>query len=91
MKIKRQSPMTGKWHEADLPITEEEVCAYIEGELIQYAFPNANDEQREFIKTGYTPEDWARMWRKKIPASAKDYVQCDAPPVKKDTIHGWEK
>lgn len=33
MKIQRQSPASGKWHEADLPITDDEIIAYREGEF----------------------------------------------------------
>lgn len=88
MKIKRQSPMTKKWHETDLPITDEQIRSYLlDGVLIQYAFPNLNKEQREFLKTGYTPKDWAEIFDKKIPDSAKDYVECGEPHVEKFTIY----
>jgi hypothetical protein len=30
--------------------------------LIQDIFPGLTADQREFIKTGYTAEDWARMF-----------------------------
>lgn len=32
---------------------------WVNGELIQNAFPDLSDEEREFIKTGITPEEWA--------------------------------
>ena len=32
-----------------------------EGMLIQDAFPELNDDQREFIMTGVTPDEWAEI------------------------------
>jgi hypothetical protein len=47
----------------DLPISEAQIEIYTKGEiLIQDAFPNLTPDQREFFKTGYTPEDWARLF-----------------------------
>lgn len=62
MIIRKCSPLTRKINEMDLPITEEQVNRYMAGELVQNAFPNLNADQREFIKTGYTPEDWAKIF-----------------------------
>lgn len=46
----------------ELPITEEEFkwCATLwrHGTFIQDAFHMLSDDQREFIKTGITPEEW---------------------------------
>jgi len=44
----------------NLPVTQEEMndwnaCATM---LIQNAFPNLTDDQREFILTGSTKEEW---------------------------------
>lgn len=58
MIIRRKSPHTGKINEMDLPITIEQLSAYHDGEFVQRAFPQLTDEQREFILTGYTQEDW---------------------------------
>ena len=32
-----------------------------ERRLIQDIFPNLNDDEREFIMTGYTPADWRTL------------------------------
>lgn len=58
MIITRTSPFTGKKHEWDLPVTEEQISAWLAGTLIQNAMPQLTPEEREFIKTGLTPEDW---------------------------------
>jgi hypothetical protein len=65
MLVTRESIITGKVHELDLPITQAEALAYKQGKLIQDAFPNLTDAEREFIKTGITPEEWEAAFGKK--------------------------
>lgn len=66
MTIARKSPFTGKVSQMTLPISEEHFnsCAtsWQSGTLIQDAFPMLNPDQREFIKTGITPEEWNSMF-----------------------------
>ena len=42
----------------DLNITEDQLKAYNDGELIQRAFPNLNADEREFIMTGCPIGSW---------------------------------
>lgn len=59
MIITRTSLFTGKVHNLDLPVTESQLDAYYGGTmLIQNAFPNLNADEREFIMTGVTAEEW---------------------------------
>lgn len=59
MLIMRISPLTGEVHEMELDITPAGLELYEEfGVLLQDAFPNLTPAQREFIKTGITPEEW---------------------------------
>jgi len=58
MLITRTSSITGKVHQMEIPVTEEQMEAYNKGELLQRAFPNLTAEQREFIFSGITPEEW---------------------------------
>ena len=48
-----------------LDITQEQVKEWNapaqERRLIQDIFPNLNDDEREFIMTGYTPADWRNL------------------------------
>lgn len=62
MKIKRQSIFTGAIRTLDLPITEEQWERYKNGTLIQDAFPNLTTDQREFILSGVTKEEWDRVF-----------------------------
>ena len=59
--IARRSPMTGELNQMDLPVTSKQYKDWRGGMLIQNAMPNLTPEQREFIQTGLTPEDWKGM------------------------------
>ena len=58
MLIKKTSCISGIVRVMDLPITEIEWGRYTRGALIQDAFPLLTNDQREFILTGITPEEW---------------------------------
>jgi hypothetical protein len=58
MKITRTSIITAKVQTLDLPITDEQLRAYEQGALLQDAFPQLAPPEREFIKTGVTPDEW---------------------------------
>lgn len=58
MKVIRRSPFSHKVHEMDLPISERQLKKWQGGAMVQDAFPNLSDEEREFILTGVTPEEW---------------------------------
>ena len=66
MNVIRTSPMTGNVNVMDLPVTQEQLDEVArppkERRLIQEIFPNLTPAQREFIKTGYTEQDWELMF-----------------------------
>lgn len=62
MLVTRKSMVSGKERTLDLPITEEQIDLYNAGELIQRAFPNLSDDQREFILTGITADEWDEVF-----------------------------
>ena len=62
MIVTRKSPISGKIHSLDLDITEEQVAAWQAGAYIQNAFPNLSPDEREFLKTGITAEEWEAMF-----------------------------
>lgn len=63
MRIKRKSPFSGKVHEMDLPVTDEQLTRWAAGELAQRVWPNLSPGQREFIMTGITPEEWDETFK----------------------------
>lgn len=66
MIVRRYSPWQGREVEVDIPnLTEEELEAYEANPraiLIQNRFPHLTPAEREFIKTGYTDQDWKEMF-----------------------------
>jgi hypothetical protein len=61
MLIKRTSLISGITREMEMDITKEEFTRYINGVLLQDAFPHLTDSQREFFKTGITDEEWQTL------------------------------
>jgi hypothetical protein len=62
MLIIRTSIHSGITRSMDLPVTELQLDAYERGSLLQEAFPNLDADQREFIKTGITKEEWVEIY-----------------------------
>ena len=60
IQVTRKSAITRKINTMELPITQEHLDMYetVGDILIQDAFPNLNAEQREFILSGITPQEW---------------------------------
>ena len=62
MKFPRLSPISGKINVMDLDVTKDQFVAWEKGALIQDAFPNLTPDEREFLKTGITPDEWDVMF-----------------------------
>ena len=62
MIITRTSMTSGITRTRDLPVTEGQMEAYAQGELLQNAFPNLTPGDREFIKTGITQSEWVAIY-----------------------------
>lgn len=63
MIIERISPFTGEVRKKDLPITQEQLDSWRAGTVIQKAFPNLSDSEREFILTGLSDDEWDDMFK----------------------------
>lgn len=61
MRLQRRSLLTGVVHERDLPVTPEELQRWRQGELSQRVWPTLSAEDREFVMTGITAEEWATL------------------------------
>jgi hypothetical protein len=57
MQITRISIITGKANTMDLPVTPEQL-EQAKHQLIQHALAHLTPEQREFLLTGVTPQEW---------------------------------
>ena len=58
MIIEKTSPFSGNVNRMSIQVTQAQIDAWKGGELIQNAMPNVSADEREFIKTGITPEEW---------------------------------
>lgn len=70
MKLIRTSEATGVEHEREIPLIgrelQEGLHAMKYGALIQDAFPTLSDDDREFILTGITPEEWDSLFPEEV-------------------------
>ena len=62
MKIARTSMLTGKLHIREIPITMYQLEKWERGELIHKAMPNISADDREFIISGITPDEWDKTF-----------------------------
>jgi hypothetical protein len=58
MKITKTSPFSGKVHTLNILVTDEQINKWQRGMRIQDAMPTLSPDEREFIKTGITPQEW---------------------------------
>ena len=62
MLITKENMITGVAHTMELDVTPEQIKAWEDGMLIQDAMPNLSADEREFILTGMTAEDWNALF-----------------------------
>ena len=59
MIVTRRSMLSGEYHEMDLDVTEHDLFRWKqECLLVQDVFPHLSADEREFLMTGITPEEW---------------------------------
>lgn len=58
MQITKQSALTGIVHTMELDVTEEQLFLFERGVLAHRVFPHLSAEEREFLITGITPQEW---------------------------------
>jgi hypothetical protein len=63
MKVSKRSTLTGKVHEMDLPVTQQQLDDHANKKgLAQHIFSHLNPEEREFLMTGITPDEWKAVF-----------------------------
>ncbi len=63
MLIHKVSPISNKLNSMEIDVTCSQIYDWeVEGMLIQQAMPNLTADEREFIKTGITPQEWDDMF-----------------------------
>lgn len=67
MLIKRKSVISGVENTRDIPVNPEDMIAWEAGVgNIQDLMPYLNDDDREFILSGITPEEWDSAFSEEI-------------------------
>jgi len=66
MKITNTSGFTGKTHTREINCTQSQLAEYMQPDstrrLIQDIFPDISADDREFLMTGVTPEEWSAVF-----------------------------
>ena len=64
ISLTKKSPYSGKENTMVLDTTKEALDEYYNGSdrLVQVIFPNLTVDEREFVMTGYTAEDWDNIF-----------------------------
>jgi hypothetical protein len=62
MEITKTSTYSGITRTLTLDVTSAEIATWQAGELIQNAMPRLNADEREFIKTGITSQEWEDLF-----------------------------
>ena len=63
MIVTRKDPMTGNTRSMEIEITPEQMAAYEAGTVIQLAAPNLTPDEREFIITGFLPQEFDDLFK----------------------------
>ena len=56
--ITRKSMISGEINSMELDVTQAQLDRWQDGELIQDVFPHLSADEREFIKTAITSQEW---------------------------------
>lgn len=62
MIITRRNPFTSEMISREIDVTQHEYDNWLNGQLIQDAMPHLSADEREFIMTGITPEQWDKLF-----------------------------
>ena len=58
MMIAKTSSLSSKTHEMEIDVSDKQITLWMEGALIQDVMPNLTPEEREFLISGITPDEW---------------------------------
>jgi hypothetical protein len=65
MKIVRTSPFSGQVNEREINVTPTQLANWKNGTLIQNAMPHLTPDEREFLMTGITAEEWDETFKER--------------------------
>lgn len=59
--VRRTSQLTGITRDRFINVDPDQIVLFNRGALVQEAFPQLSAEEREFLLTGITGEEWDEM------------------------------
>lgn len=62
MLVTKKSQFSGNINSREINVTDEQIEDWKNGTLIQNAMPNLSADDREFLLTGTTPEEWKSIF-----------------------------
>ena len=62
MLVYRENIVTKRVNVMELPVTQEQLDAWLAGELIQDVMPDLDEDQREFLISGMMPGEFEAMF-----------------------------
>ena len=63
MLVTKKSLVSGNTSTMDIDVTDDQLARIERGvELIQNVVPHLTPDEREFLKSGITPEEWDEMF-----------------------------
>ena len=62
MLVRKVSILSGVERVREMDVTQEQLERWASGEKIQNVFPHLSTDDREFIMTGVTGEEWEEFW-----------------------------
>jgi len=65
MQVTKQSVLTGKTHTLEIDISEAQHKRWKGGEMIQDVCPHLSADDREYLISGATAEEWTQFFGKK--------------------------
>ena len=62
MQVTKRSMLSGKTHTLEIDITEAQWNRWKAGEMIQNVCPHLSSDDREFLISGSTKEEWSQFF-----------------------------
>lgn len=79
MIIKRKSVLSGLTRTMDIPVNPDDYAAWQAGlSNIQEIMPYLNDNDREFILSGITPDEWDSAFSEQLKDIITDQIDDEA-------------
>lgn len=66
VRITKKSILTGKLNTMELDVSKDQLDRYEAGELVQNVFPKLSADEREFLISGITPEEWNKAFGEEV-------------------------